>query len=567
MGIVDKLKSFNLSVGRATRRTKGKLYSGITSVSGYKLYVPSHLAIAPQDLRTADPLIAQEFYAGKYTLGGETVYSNGLSPFFVETATQNWKRELHSFTWLLHFSANKDTLSDTHARALVRDWIELKPEHECKWMWEIETTSRRLISFLCHSIVILGKPDHEFHTLFMRSLGKHVKILRRLIVDAPDGTPFLLAHIALAYASICFSGNPTSLDMCRERLGMILNDQILPDGGHASRNPAVIPEVLALLLPLKEGFAAIDVAPPVQLIEAVERMLPALRFFRHGDGALARFNGTSVTETDLVTTLLRYDETRGQPLSDAVHSGYQRAFRGEGLLLMDTGEPPKGELSVKAGAGLLSFEFSSRLSPIIVNCGTPFSFDEEISQVWRTSNAHSLAIINDTSSARFENPGTSGRPISGQLFSKNVKLELSREDTGDATTITAAHSAHVPEFGIRHQRSVTLDQNGERLYGQEWFSGPDKSDMRYTTKDNVALRFHLHPNIKASLAKNGETCLLETREGDQWRFDCPGFTVELAESIFFAALPSPRTTWQMIIHAKAYDNPEINWALQKIKAK
>lgn len=566
MSIFDKFRSIKLSMGRRYRHIKGKFYSGMTSMSGFTSFVPDRLVIEPQDLHTADALVAHDFYNGHYALGGITVETNGLTPFSLSAENDAWEQELNSFIWLRHFSANKDTLSDSHARALVKEWIELKPEQSSQYAWEIETTSKRLISWLCHSIVILSSTDHEFHHQLMRSMGKHVKILRRLIANAPEGMPVLYGHIALTYASICFSGNSNSLNAHRNKLAQELSKQILADGGHISRNPALIAEILALLLPLKEGFAAIEVAPPNELITAIERLLPALRFFRHGDGTIARFNGVGVTEKDLVTTLLRYDESLGEPVLDAIHSGYQRATSGNALLVMDTGEPPKGELSLQTNAGVLSFEFSNGLSSIIINCGNPAFHDGDTSEVWRTTNAHSTVTLNDVSTARFENPETAGRGISGQVFSRNLNLEYSRQDNKDGSTVTAAHDGYVKEFGIRHQRSLTLDSDGDRLYGQEWFSGPNKSDMRYTTRDKVTLRFHLHPDIKASLSANGETCLLETREGEQWRFDCPGFEVELVESIFFATLPAPKPTWQIVINTKAYDNPEINWALQKIQA-
>lgn len=566
MSIFDNLRAFSLSMGRAYRQIKGKFYSGMTSMSGFTSLVPQRLVIEPHDLHTADPQVAQDFYSGYYALGGITIETKGQSPFQLETQSAAWEKELYGFTWLRHFSANKDTLSDSHARALVKEWIDLKTENASEFNWEIETASKRLISLLCHSIVILGNPDAEFHHQLMRSMGRHVKIIRRLIANAPEGMPILCGHIALTYASICFSGNSSSLNTHRNKLATELKKQILPDGGHISRNPALIPEILALLLPLKEGFNAIDTAPPEEMLSAIERLLPALRFFRHGDGTIARFNGVSVCEKDLVSTLLRYDESLGTPVLDASHSGYQRATIGNGNLIVDTGEPPKGELSIDAHAGCLSFEFSSGLSSIIVNCGAPEFFDQNTSQVWRTTNAHSTVTLNETSSCRFENPDTAGRGISGQIFTRNLKPEITRQDTSSSATITAAHNGYVREFGIRHQRILTLDTNGERLFAQEWFSGPNKGDMRYTTKDKVALRFHLHPDIKASLAANSETCLLETREGEQWRFDCPGFEIELVESIFFATLPAPKSTWQIIVHTKAYDNPEINWALQKIQA-
>jgi len=566
MSIFDKFRSVKLSIGRGYRILKGKIYSGITAVSGFNSFVPERLTIEPHDLRTADPLIAQEFYSGHYTLGGLTIDSQGVTPFSILSKNELWEKELHSFEWLRHFSANQDTLSDSHARALVRDWIELNPEQASKFTWEIETTSKRLISFLSHSIVLLNNADPEFHYIFMRSLGKHVKVLRRLLVDSPNGMPMLFANFALTYASICFNGNTTSLVSQRNKLDQILREQILADGGHLSRNPALIPEILAKLLPLKQGFIAIDVAPPTELLNAIERLLPALRFFRHGDGSIARFNGAGVSETGLITSLIRYDENMGTPIKDALHSGYQRAVLNDAFLIMDTALPPKGELSNDSNAGILSFEFSSGLSTLIVNCGVPANYDKQTSQVWRTTNAHSTATINNTSMTRFENPGSENTPLSGQVFYNKIRVDYAREDTNQSTTITAAHDGYVREFGIRHQRSLTLDNNGDRLYGQEWFSGLNKSDMRYTTKDNVALRFHLHPDVKASLSANQETCLLETRDGAQWRFDCPGFKLELTESIFFSTLPKPKPTWQILIQTKAYDNPEINWALQKIPA-
>ena len=42
---------------------------------------------------------------------------------------------------------------------------------------------------------------------------------------------------------------------------------------------------------------------------AVERMLPALRFFRHEDGSLARFNGMGATIHDRIAAILRHDDT------------------------------------------------------------------------------------------------------------------------------------------------------------------------------------------------------------------------------------------------------------------
>ena len=67
--------------------------------------------------------------------------------------------------------------------------------------------------------------------------------------------------------------------------------QILPDGGHVSRSPEALLSAYRHLMMVMEALSAVDEEPPHALRNAHDRMAPMLRFFRHGDGALALFNG------------------------------------------------------------------------------------------------------------------------------------------------------------------------------------------------------------------------------------------------------------------------------------
>ncbi len=51
-----------------------------------------------------------------------------------------------------------------------------------------------------------------------------------------------------------------------KRLSDQLDQQILPDGGHISRNPGAIIEVLLDLLPLKQAFSSRNMQPPAALL-------------------------------------------------------------------------------------------------------------------------------------------------------------------------------------------------------------------------------------------------------------------------------------------------------------
>ena len=134
---------------------------------------------------------------------------------------------------------------------------------------------------------------------------------------------------------------------------------------------ASLVDLLFDLLPLRQMFASREVDTPEALLHAIDRMLPMVRLFRHGDGTLSHFNGMGVTAADHLATLLTYDDMRSQPIHHAPHSGYERLEAGRTLLVADVGAPPPRPLSQNAGAGCLSFEFSSAAQRIVVNCGTP----------------------------------------------------------------------------------------------------------------------------------------------------------------------------------------------------
>ncbi len=55
-----------------------------------------------------------------------------------------------------------------------------------------------------------------------------------------------------------------------------------------------------------------NVGAPAELVAAIDRMAPMLRFFRHGDGGLALFNGTWEGDRRMIDLVLaRYGLGRG----------------------------------------------------------------------------------------------------------------------------------------------------------------------------------------------------------------------------------------------------------------
>src|SRR3984885_8518574 len=168
------------------------------------------------------------------------------------------------------------------------------------------------------------------------------------MLDIPDGVPRLQVLIALCYPSLCLANQARNIRSATKKLSDELQRQILPDGGHVSRNPGALIELLIDLLPLRQTFAARNIAPPPALLNAIDRMMPMLRFFRHGDGAIALFNGMSGTPSDILATLLAYDDTHGRPMANMSHTGFQRLDAGNTVVIMDAGPSPPPAVSQDA---------------------------------------------------------------------------------------------------------------------------------------------------------------------------------------------------------------------------
>ena len=211
-----------------------------------------------------------------------------------------------------------------------------------------------------------------------------------------------------------------------------LERQILPDGGHISRNPGALIELLLDLLPLRQAFAARNIAPPPQLNNAIDRMMPMLRFFRHGDGNFAHFNGMGPTPPDLIATILAYDDARGAPLSNAPHSGYQRVEAERAAGADGHRHAAAAGVSQEAHAGCLSFELSHGCSASWSIAACRRTSRETWRQVARATAAHSTVVFNDTSSCRFLEGGSFKQLLGTPIVSGPTDSPVAREERGDA---------------------------------------------------------------------------------------------------------------------------------------
>ncbi|MET3856707.1 putative heparinase superfamily protein [Rhizobium sp. OAE497] len=523
----------------------------------HTIQAPERLIVAPTDLRAIDSHVADEIMNGRFPLAGRMLETNGKSPFAFTLPSRAFANRLHGFGWLRHMRAYKSDRASLIARSIVDSWLSLHSGRIEGVAWEIDVTAQRVIAWLSHSPVVLHNADRGFYRRFMRSLAFQVRYLRRMAPYAPAGEVLFRLRIALAMASISMPMRAGVLRKAALALDNEFDLQILPDGGHISRNPRAGLELLLDLLPLRQTYVNLGHDLPQKLISGIDRMYPALRFFRHQDGDLALFNGATSTLANELMSVLRYDETAGQPFKAMPHSRYQRLAAGKTVVIADTGTPPVGPLSRTAHAGCLSFEMSSGRHRFIVNSGSPKFAGKRYVQMARTTATHSTVTLNDTSSSHFSPSEFLGHVMTDMVDTVTVE-RAETEDGRDG--LKMVHDGYLRDFGVLHERELSMNSAGAIIAGRDRLILPGEKVSDEPLK--AAVRFHIHPSI--NLKQNDrESILLTAPDGESWLFSSPGNEVLISEDIFFADASGICGSDQIEIDFDFAEKPEIRWFLSR----
>lgn len=525
------------------------------------------LLLSPRDLRTADPSFASEIYHGHLGLAGAVAHTGTESPFAIAPPTPAWEIELHGFGWLRHLSAAGDEISREHARALVRDWLRMHGKSGAA-AWQADLLARRIISWLSHSRIFLEGADQRFYESVMESLTRQVRHLQARYHDTIEGAPRLTALTALVLADLCTS---ESYDPTSRAVRLFLDEldrQIYADGGHIDRNPETLVRVLLDILPLRQCFVARDHTPPGRLIGAIDRIMPMIRFFRLGDGSLARFNGCGATPTDNLAAVLAHDDTFGQPVTLASQSGYCRLAAGSTAVIVDCGRPPPLDLSGRAHAGCLAFEMSTRNAPIIVNVGAPGQRHADWHTATRSTAAHSTVVMCDTSSSQLL-PGQGADAANDTLLIGPENVTSSLETVDGAQVLRASHDGYDQRLGVNHARRISVSAMGETVHGEDLLIAPRglKGEAR-VSGGAFAIRFHLHPDVSAQLSADGRIAFLVLADGDTWQLTARDEFPAIEESVFLADHRGPRKTQQVVITGTFGGQSErkVEWVIERSPA-
>ncbi len=520
--------------------------------------IPQKLLIAPQDIRTSDPTIAAEFYAGQLKLAGKLLETHGRSPFELEPPSEAFAVELHGFGWLRHLRATESALSRANGCALVKDWISGQKVFSNTVAGRPDVVARRVVSWLSQSPLLLHGADQAFYRSFVKAVAADAARLRRAKRAVPDTELKLMIQVALTYYALSSAEADADLKEAATQLCNLLDAQIFSDGGHVSRNPQVVINLLLDLLPLKLAFLWRRIQTPQPIVAAIDRMMPMVRMLRHADGAIALFNGMGATRADFVAAVLAQDDIMAPAPLNAPYTGYQRAEHAGSVLLVDAAAAPSPPLAARAHAAPAAFEFSADSCRIVVNCGAPPAHRPELLHYSRLTAAHSTLIVQDESIGRFTRTSAM-KALVGEQFTSGVKaVHLQRADSPEGTLIGVDHDGYRKPFGVIHERRLALSSDGASLEGDDVLKPvQQRAELDFT------IRFHLHPLVKAALRADRKSVVLTLPNRVVWAFEAGGLDLGVEETVFFASTEGLRRSEQIVIAANTGAHASVAWSFRK----
>jgi len=503
--------------------------------------IPDAPAIPVRDPWPGDPGRGARLMKGEVELSGAR---SSLRPggWAEAGGSASLRAQAHGFTWLRDLRALGTDGARLRARALVAEWIAQGSGDPVSRRPDV--AGARIAAWLGHYDFFAASAEDAFRQRLMGRLVTDARWLAAMLPGEEIDGRALTALKGLIAAAVALPDHAAFLTRALRQLAQEIGRQVLPDGCHAERSPAAQLQALQDLTEIRALLHAAQASPPASLGVAIERMAPALRALRHGDGGLVLFNGAREEPASLIDLVLGQAGRGGRAPAGLAEGGFHRLQAGRSVVIVDAGAPPQPGLDRLAHAGTLSMEMSVGRDRLIVNCGASPAASGEWRDASRSTAAHSTLAVGDMNSSELKPVGLGRRP---------ERVEVQRQEANGAHWLEASHDGYRKPFGVVHRRRLYMADSGEDVRGEDALEGDVA--RAYT------LRFHLHPAVAAAVQQEGEAVLLRVASGS-WRLRAEGAKLSLEEGVYLGGA-EPRPAQQVVLSGSADGPQTVKWAITK----
>ena len=500
---------------------------------------------APHDPRPAQASVGVALAAGVFAFDDAALHMPpGADPWNVASPSRRFAIWLHRFDWLRDLLA----VGEPGLREGLRLTLEWRRVFG-RWndfAWSAAILERRVINLACAGRALASvASDAEVAALAMLLARQARHVLAYSTPDARRTERLVAAGVA--GVALAGPAGERLMQATLARLGPLLDQVVLPDGGHATRSPQAGLELLFDLLTLDEGLSQRGKAPPEGLSRAIDRLSAGLRFFTLADGRLAAFQGGEASTPARLAAARAHELAEGSvpaaPLREAPHSGYQRLDSPTIQVIADAGTPARGPLSLGACGQALAIEVICGRDRLITNCA--WSPQAVGPSALRLASGGSTASIGD---------GAAGAPLRGflaralgpRLEGGPSKVIVHRREAETGVWVDLEHDGWLRRHGLMHERRLFLDLLRGELRGEDRFVPAAGAGGRLTP---VNIHFHLQADTRASLARDQRSVLLRGASNTGWWLRNDAAEVSIEPSVHFVD-GRPHTSSQVVLRGR-----------------
>lgn len=520
---------------------------------------PRGLAARPHDLRPANPEAGRQRLESRWVFHGEVMeLQPGGDPWDRASPSRRHAAAFHSFDW----AGDVLALGDEGAREVLRlalEWRRLFGLWN-GFSWTGRPLERRVFNWACAlSHLVAPASDAELAALTV-DLARQARCLLGDI-GADDRQMERAAAAGVAGAALGGPAGDAILQRALRRLERGLPQAVAPDGGHASRSPERSLELLLDLLTLDDGLSQLGQPLPGEMSRAIDRLFLAVRMFTLADGRLACVQGGAESRAPRIAAALAADDGAGRRPNVLPDSGYQRLEGGALQVFVDAGGPALGRWSAAAAAQPLAVEILAGGHRLITQVG--WTADAEAPPALRLADGGSTVSLGETSAGE-PLRGLAARALGPRLAGGPTFVWAHRTEAPEGVLVDMGHDGWLQRLGLWHQRTLFLSAGGE-LRGEDAFipqvKGDPKGPRHYVS---FTVRFHLYPEVSASVARDKKSVLLRSGADPGWRLRNDATDVLVEPSLHFRNGEERRTS-QIVLkgQVRADIGGRVRWKLTR----
>lgn len=529
-----------------------------------------------------DKKIGQDILSGQFNYSGQSVdVGSQGDPWTVNMPSVSYAAWLHSFTWmndLLSVGPKakgkvEEKAAAIRLRGLVDNWIT----HYGQWNnfnWDTAILTPRLWYWMVHWSPVLSSDNASAKAATRRAIVmRQMKYLRQHYKHLPSSFLKLQAAATLTlFGARLTEKSDGYLARGLDWLDDEIEKQILPDGGHISRNPETTLNCLDVLLTLDLLLADRGVEGSRTLSRAIDRMVPMVAFFCHGDGALACFQGGGPNDANRISIILQAAPGEAKPFAYGHHTKYQRLAAGQTILILDGGTTPPVGYDTEAHLAPLALEISTDLGRLLVNCGWNKSQALGWRRPIRSSAAHSTLTLDSSSPGQLLPKNWMSKYWGEAVLKEAGPVKAQHKEQEAGIWVESTHSGYVPSTGLAHRRRLFMSTDGMDIRGEDSLYVPLGHSPLSREERPFDIRFHFHPDVRVSLSQDQSSALIVHKGQAGWRFRTDGGPLTLEDSVYLGEGHKPVKCQQLVISGRALSDNDgegrtnrVRWSFRRLE--